>query len=438
MGENGAACLPYFPRRIGEGVWVNEITRICRYSLQGAVAEESQLVAFDAKVTPDSLADAKYPIAGAPRGDLALAPPFLYARVGGLVSSRMDDDVLADRLPRAEIVALDISKPSDPRVLFEARCQELGVSGAAPERLEFEGPPVVFGDLLLVPVVERMNVGVSRMIIGLDRYSGQLRWQSQVLGQGVVPGTERASHIGFQQLCVAGGMLFYATNLGTVCCLNPGDGSVQWVVQYVSPSMFMPGSRDDGRPLRFLYRQVNCQCNAGLLYCAPSDCGEVFALDATSGDLVWSTAAGEVPDIKTFVGFAEDSIVYSGDRLVWLDRWTGSVQSVFPGARTPGRLMALHRSRGVGQPALHRGYVYFPTSEEILVFDASQSPGKLTRAQQGEQASASRVGESPARVAEPISRMATGSRGAAGGNLLVDDEVLLMATPSRLHIFRRE
>jgi outer membrane protein assembly factor BamB len=233
-------------------------------------------------------------------------------------------------------------------------------------------------------------------------------------------------------------MLFYATNLGTVCCLNPGDGSVQWVVQYVSPSMFMPGSRDDGRPLRFLYRQVNCQCNAGLLYCAPSDCGEVFALDATSGDLVWSTAAGEVPDIKTFVGFAEDSIVYSGDRLVWLDRWTGSVQSVFPGARTPGRLMALHRSRGVGQPALHRGYVYFPTSEEILVFDASQSPGKLTRAQQGEQASASRVGESPARVAEPISRMATGSRGAAGGNLLVDDEVLLMATPSRLHIFRRE
>ena len=165
----------------------------------------------------------------------------------------------------------------------------------------------------------------------------------------------------------------------------------------------------------------------GLIYCAPQDCPEIFALDATTGDLVWSTDAVQVPDAIHLLGVYGQNLIVSGDRIAWLDRLSGKVQARFPGSATAGTLNALPAPRGMGRGAISGEKVLWPVSGEVLVFDAnlqpSQPPPQKPKA----------LGTSLPALRD---RIHFGARGSEGGNIVVADRCLLYVSPSRIMAFR--
>jgi outer membrane protein assembly factor BamB len=286
---------------------------------------------------------------------------------------------------------------------------------------EFDGPPLVWGDLLIVALAQRDNVGLSRSVAAFDRFSGKLQWHTEPLAQGIVEGTDRANLIAHQLLTAAGGRLYYNTNLGSIVCLDPLTGQVEWLTRY---TRLMARDRTVTGPDRFRYRDLTpCLVHRGLVVCAPQDCPEIFTLDATSGDLVWATDDEQVADAIHLLGVHEDSLLVSGDRLVWLDRLSGRTLSRFPASNTPGTVNALPSPRGLGRGAIADGQVYFPTGGEIFIFPARpRNEGQ----------------ENAARVVDPpiLRRVRLNARGKEGGNLVITGDWLLLCTPNRMFAFQ--
>lgn len=288
---------------------------------------------------------------------------------------------------------------------------------------------------MFVAIAKRDNVGLRRFIAAFDRFNGQLLWKSPTLASATVEGSDRANVLAHQLLSFCGGRLYYNTNLGSVACLDPATGQIEWLVRYRRVDK---DQQAYPQPDRFRYRDLTpCLVDSGLIYCAPQDCPEIFALDAVTGDLVWSTDDSAVADAIYLLGTAGRHLIVSGDRLIWLDRLTGMLHGRFPAATTSGTTTALPSPRGLGRGCLAGGEVYWPTINEILVFDAA-----------GENASSSGNGQavatasrapwqgSPHADAVPIRRrIRLDVRGAEGGNLVAVNGWLLIATPSRLLAF---
>ncbi len=155
------------------------------------------------------------------------------------------------------------------------------------------------------------------------------------------------------------------------------------------------------------------------MICAPQDCPEVFALDVTSGDLIWSTDAERADETTQILGARDQSVILSGDRIVWLDRNDGRVIASFPAATTEGLNNSLPAPRGIGRGVLSGDKVYWPTQNEIFVFDADQA----RYAQDGNP--------------KIRDRIQLNTRGAEGGNIVLFKDGLLIASASRLFVFKR-
>jgi outer membrane protein assembly factor BamB len=180
---------------------------------------------------------------------------------------------------------------------------------------------------------------------------------------------------------------------------------------------------DYPKPNRFRYRDGNgCVVNQGLVYCMPQDCPELLALDAITGDLVWSTNDQDVCDCTYQLGVQGESLIVGGDRLVWLDRTSGRLIGQFPVQGTPGVVNALPQPRGLGRAFLVADRVYWPTSEKMYVFgaDASHSVNKSSK---------------PLDTPPLLQVMESISLGNEGGNVYVDGPWVLLATPGRLICF---
>lgn len=415
VGESERATLPYFPVVRDGRVYVNEMTRIVAYDLETGQpwpAGTSQLALFDSQIAPAAFIPLGYPLIGAPRGTLEIAENCLYAKLGSPITGRLSAEASSQVGSSSYLVGLDLSKQGKLLPGFP-----LHLSAPNFVNAEFEGGPLVWGELLLVAIAERDNVGLRRSIAAFHRYTGELIWKSSALADGTIPGAERANLISHQRLTMAGGRLYYNTNLGAIACLDPLTGATEWLVQYASP----PNNSDYPKPDRYRYRDVTpCLVTAGLVVCAPQDAPEIFALDAFTGELVWSTDDYQVADAIHLLGTHADNLLVSGDRLIWLNKYTGRVEAQFPGATTPLPLGALPSPRGLGRGAIAGDSVYFPTAGEMFVFPASL-PKSLANL------------DSP-----PIGqRFRIQPSGMDGVNVVFAEDTLLVASPSRLMAFRR-
>ncbi len=430
-GETEDGILAFFPVTDGRRVYVNGLHRIHAFELDtGAPWPPGRMdgVLFDSQIASAAFLPLGYPLVGSPRGTLALAGDALYARMGSPVTGWANFESAVDGGSLGYLVGLDLSREGLLLPGFPLRLHPPTF-----EHAEFEGAPVVFEDMIVVAILERDNVGVRRGVAAFNRWNGDLVWYTGPLAAGSVEGIERANLISHQLVSSAGGRLFYNTNLGHIVCLDPVDGSVVWQTRYRRQSR---QGRTYPRPDRFRYRSLTpCLVAGGLVYCAPQDAPEIFALDATNGALVWSTDAGATEDVIHLLGIAGEYLVGGGDHAIWLDRGSGRLIARFPGANTPGMVHALPEPRGLGRGVVVGERLYWPVAGEVLVLqpdeEASQGAVPIDPA---DRSGVPLPGLKPVAIR---ARYALGSRGAEGGNLVPAGEYLMYASPRRLMAFER-
>ncbi len=424
VAESGRATLPYYPVVVNGIVYVNEMTRIVAYDLKTGApwpAANTGLSLFDSEFSAASYLPLGYPMIGSPRGTLNIVNNCLYARMGSPITGRIQSRGMSgtggDR-SLSYLVGLDLSKQGSMLPGFPLHLNQIDFNNADFSGAEFDGPPLAWGNTLIVAVAQRDHVGLRRSIAAFDRVTGELQWQSGVLGSDSVSDGDHANLIAHQQLTLVGGRLYYNTHLGSIACLDPLTGRTQWLVQYSSPR----DNQSFPKPDRYRYRDLTpCFVSAGLVYCAPQDAPEIFALDALTGELIWSTDDHCVADVNQLLGAPGDTLLVSGDRLVWLDKRTGRVVASFPGSTTPIVGGALPSPRGLGRGVISGRQVYWPTAGEIYVFSA-QLPG------------ADSEDSTPA----ILRRIEVTPGGGDGVNVLVAEGTLLVASPSRLMAYRAD
>lgn len=206
---------------------------------------------------------------GMPRCTVAIYDNCLYARLGSPVAAWASGQAAPDGGSLSYVVGLDLQRQGSLLRGFPLRLSQFDFAGAVPV-----GCPLIIGDSLFVAVVKRDNVGLRRSVAAFDRFSGELIWKSAVLASGVVEGSDGANLLSSQLLSAAGGRLFYNTNLGSIVCLDPLTGQIEWLTRYRRAGKEMQAYP---QPDRYRYRDLNpCLIHSGLVLCAPQDCPEVF------------------------------------------------------------------------------------------------------------------------------------------------------------------
>jgi hypothetical protein len=167
-------------------------------------------------------------------------------------------------------------------------------------------------------------------------------------------------------LTLAEGSLYYNTNLGSVAKLSTHDGALQWVAQY--PRGAFPNTDPDRRDRHFFRDLTPCLFYQGMVLCAPSDTDRIFALDAGTGQLVWSTDVEIASDAAHLLGVQGKHLVASGDYLYWFDVFTGQMAGQYPPPQKDAPGYTLPSPTGYGRGLIASGEVYWPTWQRIEVF----------------------------------------------------------------------
>ncbi len=171
---------------------------------------------------------------------------------------------------------------------------------------------------------------------------------------------------------------------------------MQWITCYARAK-----TGDLNQRSAHFYRDLTpCIYDRGRLFVAPADTERVFALDASSGMVLWETSLAK--DVVHLLGVAGDNLWASGDKLWWINAATGKV-SFWPEGPRP---------RAGGRGTLAGDKVYFPTQASIHVFD--QRTGR-----------------------EQQEIRLTPERQTTGGNLVAAGEYLLIATSNELVVLSR-
>jgi outer membrane protein assembly factor BamB len=329
---------------------------------------------------------------GVARYTMTAAGGRLFVKLGTQATSLVPNERFDPPSP-GHLVALDLK--TEKRRMFDIHL-EAASWGAG---WAFEGAPLIDGENLYVSLRRRENLRSQSHVacFVMRRNRAELRWRTQVVtaespAQGDLD--EYTHHL----LTLDQGVLYTNTNLGAVAAIDARDGRIRWLTRY--PRAPLTSSNID-RSGRYLLRDLNpCLVAQDTVFAAPADCDRIFALDATTGMLLWQTAPGHAEDAVHLLGVGADHLLASGDRLYWIDRYAGRVQ-----ARFPERIEA--DLRGYGRGVLVGDNVLWPTRDRIFVL-----------AQDG-----------PRSVRQPIELAPIGM---TGGNLVPAGDILLVAGADRL------
>ncbi|HAC90639.1 MAG TPA: hypothetical protein DCF63_08390 [Planctomycetaceae bacterium] len=413
--------LPYHPVIYKERAFIHKLTNLRAFRCDDGQNWPSPRPVYALHRSDGGMSEywpEGYPFQGYPRGHLTIEDNYLYARMGSPVTAWVQRPRNTDDSSLSYLVGLDLDKQGKMLPGFPLR-----LAPPLLESAELEGCPLVLEQMIITSVAQRDQTGIRRRLAAFDRFSGRSLWISEVLGSGVVAGSEQAHLISNAQPVIAGGLIYFCTHLGTVACIEPYGGHVQWMVSYRRAA---GAATQSYRTQRFRYRDgVSCLVNQGLVYCMPQDCAELMALDTSTGDLVWATNETDVHDAIQIVGTCGQCLLVNGDRLIWLDRRLGHLLGQFPALTTSGTLNALPQPRGLGAAAIVGDRVYWPTSGEILVFSADIPQ-------------ASRFRTLATATHQILHRYPMPQLIPDGCNLVADGKWLLMATPRQLLGFTSE
>lgn len=383
---------PAWPGGNGDGV-------IYRFGVEPAGDEESEYPVTEPH--PRSR-----PYVGAARMTLTVHGDKLFARMGSRLTVSAQPNP-ADAEKQGIIVGLDLAAQGRMLRGFPLRPE-------GPE-WNFEGTPVSDGIGLYVAMRKHDQVNSQAHVACYDLATGQLRWRRWVCSAST-PGRGMRDEISHALLTLAEGDLYYNTNLGAVAKISTREGSLQWAVQY--PRGAFPNQDPDRRDRHFFRDLTPCVFFQGMVIAAPSDSDRIFALDAATGQLVWTTPVETGSDVVHLLGVSQNQLLASGDYLYWFDVFTGQQQGQFPPPQKDAPGFALPSPHGFGRGLLADGWVYWPTRERIHIFrpETKRTPS----------------GREPV-AAPPID---LSDREARGGNLVLAGQTLLIAGAKKLQAFR--
>ena len=416
LDARGKSYVMSLGAKTGEVIWQVEERR--RPPLQEEIEKEEN--------GPFEVSDAHEGLArhlGVARYTVTVQGHKLFARIGSPVTGpsarRLEKQTLKDQ---GWIMGLDLRTQGKPLDGFPLQPESASWS--------FEGTPVADESHLYV-AMRRIEQGRCQMHIacfdlpttplgvpaGDDenfRNTGRLKWRTK-LCSGTTPGGGDMDEVSHVLLSLDSGMLFCDTNLGAVAAVSADDGRIAWVVKYPRAAFH---SGDPDKNEGHFFRDLNpCLVAGDLIVVAPSDCERIFALRRGTGALAWTTAPGVAADAMHLLGCRGNSLICSGDYLYWIDLRNGAVQVQYPAPATEGPMFASPNPRGFGRGILAGDHVYWPTRENILVFHQSSRKIDGGYAPQG------------------IKEIPLFPRGAVGGNLVIAEGKLFLATGDKLMTF---
>ena len=329
----------------------------------------------------------------------------LFARMGSrLTISAEPNPASAEK--QGVIVGLDLAAQGRMLRGFPLRTE-------GPE-WNFEGSPVTDGVGLYVALRKHDQVNAQSHVACYDLATGELRWRRWICTAST-PGHGSRDELSHGLLTLVNGALYYNTNLGAVAKLSTTNGAIQWATQY--PRGVFPNQDPDRRDRHFFRDLTPCLYYQGMVVAAPSDCQNIFGLDAATGQLVWCTPPELASDAVHLVGVGQNRLIASGDYLYWFDVFSGQPAGQFPPPQKDAYGHGLPTPSGFGRGVLAGKHIYWPTRKQILVFE--------------QQTTASERGYEPVQV----STINLSERKARGGNLVPAGSRLLIAGATQLQAF---
>jgi hypothetical protein len=245
------------------------------------------------------------------------------------------------------------------------------------------------------------------------RPAGRLRFRTRIASAATLGGGN-LDEISGLLLTIANGNVYCQTNAGAIGAVDAETGRLKWVVTYPRS----PFTNDDDGSGSTFFRDLNpCLAAGDLIIVAPQDSDRIIGLDALSGQVRWTSAAGIATDATCLLGVRGDTLIAAGDRVYWLDVHTGRQLAQYPAGKPQGSTTATASPRGLGQGVIAGNQIWWPTRESILVF-----------------------GVAPIRAGNEftpplVKEIPLVPRGLTGGNLLIADDKLVITTGTKLAVF---
>jgi hypothetical protein len=316
---------------------------------------------------------------GVPRYTMTCVDGILYARVGEDTTGRSQT---TGQRREERLVGIDLRR--EGLLAFEVKPDDSSWS--------FDGAPVCDGGGVYV-TMRHSDVKPHVFVACFNAATGRRLWRTSIAA-GDSPGSGRGEEITHNLLTLAGDRIFISTNLGAVAAVATDDGRIDWLRRYDRTA----GALRPPLPLCFDRDPSPCIYDRGMLFVAPADAPTVFALDADTGQTLWST--DQLADAVNLLGIVNGNLIATGNRLAAVDARSGLVRFIWPDSDTAG-------IRGFGRGLVAGHEVFWPTRDRIYVFDAVT--GQQTR--------------------KPIDIAAYTSSGA---NLVAADGYLLLAAHDKL------
>ncbi len=406
VAERADSLLSYHPVAWREYVFCHDGRQILAYRIEdGSPAWGSQEgVIYTVPITDGNVEQEQERVVGVARQTITIDNGRLFARMGSSVTAHRREQDLLTVVPGL-VVGLDLELEGKSLEGFPLR--------PPGDHWTFEGTPVSDGDSIYLLLRYRDEVRSQFHVACYSIQSGRQRWQQQVCAAAMPSGgryQERSHHL----LTLHKGKLFCSPGAGVVASISCRDGRIRWITSYPRSTLEIGNARETGR--HFFRDLTPPLVDKSTLLCAPPDSDRLFALELSTGRLIWQTASGVAEDVKYLLGVVQGELVASGDRLYWFDVYNGKVREQYPRLGSQTVDQPRPDPAGWGRGLVAAGRVYWPQEDKIVVFE--KGPGELGWQHKQE--------------------INLAVRSASGGNLVPWGNRLLIATPDQLHAFQND
>ena len=323
---------------------------------------------------------------GALNWTITVHDKYLLARVGSPVT--ITPGLLTDIVPQnSAIICLNCDEEGKLQWKLDPPDQ----------RWAFEGSPVMVRDRIYV-VMRRSDVPSHLYLACFSVDRGDLLWR-QFLCAADTPGRSFLYEITHVLPTLGENMVFLTTNLGAVVAVSEATGEIRWLTCY--PRL---DQGDLSTFEAFRYREPNPALYwNGLLFVAPTDSRQLFALDAFSGMIIWASPL-PTDRVRYLLGVIDGRLIATGDRVYWIEVAGSKAGQIV--AQWPQGAESLGRGRGL----IAGKTLYWPTQDAIYRING--------------------------RTAQPEAIFPLRPWNCEGGNLVWADGYLLLASSTELAVFQ--